>query len=190
MAYVTCADALNNIGVQCNEKAVAGFTGRGLLGIKSNATITYDANGDILSVTDTGMVLVDNVWANALDGTQASLSTDNGRPQWHHDIAIRVPRVGDGKDTRDTIKALAKNALYGIFEREDGTYLAVGFAGKLMATAETQAENASAGDWACTLGSDESTPETLFVDTPASGQDPVVSAKEKFNTMWNTIVGA
>ena len=190
MAYTTCAAALHNIGVQCNEKAVAGFTGRGLLGVKANATITYDANGDVLSVTDTNMVLVDNVWANALDGTQASLSTDNGRPQWHHDLSIRVPRVGNGITTRETIKALATNALYGIFEREDGTYLAVGFAGKMMATAQTQAENASAGDWANTLGSDESTPETLFVETPASGSDPAVSAKEKFNTMWSTIVNA
>lgn len=190
MAYNTCASALGNIGVQCNEKAVAGFTGRGLLGIKSNATIVTDSNGDVLTITDASMVLVDNVWANALDGTQASLSVDNGRPQWHHDLSIRVPRVGDGKATRDNVKALATNSLYGIFEREDGTYLVVGVAGKLMATAQTQAENASAGDWVNTLGSDESTPEVLFVETPASGADPAVSAKEKFNAMWNAIAGA
>lgn len=190
MAYTTCANALSNIGVQCSEKAVAGFTGRGIIGVKSDAAFTQDANGDILTVTDTNMVLVDNVWNNTMDGTQASLVTDNGRPQWHHDLGIRVPRVGNGVVTRDTIKALAKNSLWGIFEREDGTYLALGFNSKLSATAQTQAENANGGDWVNTLGCDESTPETLFVDTPASGSDPAVSAKEKFNTMWNTIVNA
>lgn len=190
MAYTTCAGALSNIGVQCSEKAVAGFTGRGIIGVKSDATFTQDSNGDILTVTDTNMVLVDNVWNNTMDGTQASLVTDNGRPQWHHDLSIRVPRVGDGVVTRDTIKALAKNSLWGIFEREDGTYLALGFNSKLSATAQTQAENANGGDWVNTLGCDESTPETLFVETPASGQDPAVTAKEKFNTMWNTIVEA
>lgn len=190
MAYVTCSDALNNIGVQCNEKSIAGFTGRALLGIKSTANFTRDADGDVLAVTDTNMVLVDNVWANALDGTQSNLSTDNGRPLWHHDVGVRVPRVGNGKTTRNTIKALAKNSLWAILEREDGTYPVIGLDGKLVATAQTQAENASAGDWVNTLGSDESTPEVLLVETPASGQDPAVTAKEKFNTMWNSIANA
>ena len=189
MAYTTCASALSNIGVQCNEKAVAGFTGRGLIGLKSGAEFTADANGDVLSVTDTAMVLVDNVWNNTMDGTQASLVTDNGRPQWHHDLSIRVPRVGNGVVTRNTIKALATNTLWGIFEREDGTYLALGFNSKMMATAQTQAENASAGDWVNTIGCDESTPETLFVDDPQTATNPK-TAREKFNTMWNTIVNA
>lgn len=189
MAYNSCADALSNIGVQCNEKAVAGFTGRGIVGLKSNATPVLDNNGDVLSVADTQKVIVDNVWSNALDGTQVSLVTDNGRPQWHRDIGIRVPRVGSGITTRNTINALAKNSLWGIFEREDGTYLAVGFNGKLVATAQTQAENASAGDWVNTLSSDESTSETLFIDDPGTSSTPK-TAKEKFNTMWDSIVNA
>lgn len=189
MAYNTCANALGNIGVQCNEKSVAGWTGRGLLGIKSNATPVTDSNSDLVSITDAGMVLADNVWNNALDGTQASLVTDNGRPQWHHDLGLRVPRVGDGKATRDNVKALATNSLWGIFEREDGTYVAFGINGKMMATAQTQAENASAGDWVVTLGCDESTPETLFVDDPQTVVNPK-TAKEKFNAMWDAIVQA
>lgn len=189
MAYNSCADALSNIGVQCNEKAVAGFTGRGIVGLKSNATPVLGNNGDVLSVEDTKKVIVDNVWSNALDGTQVSLVTDNGRPQWHRDLGIRVPRVGNGVTTRNTINALAKNALWGIFEREDGTYLAVGFNGKLVATAQTQAENASAGDWVNTLSSDESTSETLFIDDPTSSSQ-AKTAKEKFNAMWDSIVNA
>ena len=188
MAYTTCSDALSNIGVQCSEKTIAGFTGRGLMGIKSGATPTLDAAGDVLSVTDSAMVLVDNVWQNALDGTQKQLTLDNGRPAWHTDLAIRVPRA-DAITARNNMKALAKNSLWAIFEREDGTYLALGFNGKLIATAETQAENAAGGDWQATLGTDESTPETLFVDDPQTATNPK-TAKEKFNTMWNTIVNA
>lgn len=193
MTYTTCAGALSNIGVQCAEKTVAGFTGRGLLGLKSSAVFTLDANGDLLSVTDTNMVLVDNVWQNALDGTAKQMTTDNGRPAWHTDLSVRVPRVATeagAKAARDNEKALATNSLWGIFEREDGTYVAYGVNGKLIATAETQAENTAGGDWVNTLGTDESTPETLFVETPASGSDPAVPAKSKFNTMWNTIVNA
>lgn len=186
MSYTTCADALKNIGIQCNQKATAGFTGRGIIAIQSEATVTRDSDGDILTLTAANKVLVDNVWANALDGTQASLSTDNGRPMWHHDISVRLPRVGDGKDTRDNVKALARNSIVGIFEREDGTYLAVGFDGKLIATAETQAENAAGGDWVVTLGSDESTPEVLFVDDPETATNPQ-TAKQKFNAMWDAI---
>ena len=188
MAYTTCADVLSNIGVQCNEKTVAGFTGRGLLGIKSNAAATVTSDGDVLTVTDANMVLLDNVWANALDGTQTALALDNGRPMWHHDVAIRVPRV-DALTARNNVKALAKNSLWAILEREDGSYLALGFNGKLTATAQTQAENAAAGDWQTTLGCDESIPETLFVDDPQTATSPK-TAKEKFNTMWNTIVNA
>lgn len=190
MAYNICSDALSNIGVQCGENPQAGFTGRAIVGLKKNMNCTKDSNGDILTVTDTSMVLVDNVWPNTMDGTQASLVTDNGRSQWHRDLSVRVPRVGSGITTRETVKALAANPSWGIFEREDGTYLACGFNGKMIATAQTQAENASAGDWVNTLGTDENTPETLFVDTPASGSDSAVTAKEKFNTMWQTIVAA
>lgn len=189
MAYNTCSDALKNIGVQCGEQTLAGFTGRGLMGLKKDANVTLDSNGDVLTVTDTNMVLVDNVWANALDGTQKQMSTENGRPQWHTDLAVRVPRV-NAKDARDIVRAMAKNGMYGIFEREDGSYLALGFAGKLIATAETLAENAAAGDWQVTLGTDESNSETLFVDTPAVGSTPAVTAKSKFNTMWDAIVAA
>lgn len=190
MAYNICSDALSNIGVQCGENPQAGFTGRAIIGLKKNMSCTKDSNGDILTVTDTDMVLVDNVWANTMDGTQASLVTDNGRPQWHHDLGVRVPRVGNGITTRETVKALAANPSWGIFEREDGTYLACGFNGKMIATAQTQAENASAGDWVNTLGTDESTPETLFVDTPAVNDTPAVPAKQKFNTMWQSIIEA
>lgn len=184
MAYNTCASALANIGVQCNEQTIAGFTGRGLLGLKSSMTATKDANGDILTVTDSGMVLVDNVWQNPLDGTQKQMTADNGRPAWHTDLGVRVPRV-NAVTARDIEKALATNSLWGIFEREDGTYPALGFNGKLIATAETQAENTAGGDWVNTLGTDESTPETLFVDTPNGD-----TAKKKFNDMWAAIVAA
>lgn len=189
MAYTTCTDALANIGVQCGENTQAGFTGRGIMGLKKDAEVTLDSNGDVLTVTDTNMVLVDNVWANALDGTQKQMNSDNGRPQWHTDLAVRVPRV-NAVTARDIVKAMAKNSLYGIFEREDGSYLAVGFAGKLIATAETLAENAAGGDWQVTLGTDESNSETLFVDTPAVGSTPAVTAKSKFNTMWDAIAAA
>lgn len=189
MAYNTCADALSNIGVQCGEKTLAGFTGRGLMGLKKDAAATLDAAGDVLTVTDANMIIVDNVWQNALDGTQKQMQTDNGRPQWHTDLAVRVPRV-NAKTARDIVKAMAKNGLYGIFEREDGSYVALGFSGKLIATAETLAENAAAGDWQVTLGTDESTSETLFVDTPAVGSTPAVTAKSKFNTMWDAIAAA
>lgn len=186
MAYNICSEALQNIGVQCGEKTIAGFTGRGLMGLKKNLTFTADSNNDILSVSDSYMVIVDNVWQNALDGTQKQMTADNGRPMWHTDLSVRVPRT-DAVKARDIEKALAKNSLYGIFEREDGSYLALGFNGKLIATAETQAENTAGGDWVNTLGTDEDTPETLLVDTPASGQTPAVTAKSKFETLWESL---
>lgn len=186
--YNECADVLANIGVQCNEKTTAGFTGRGIIGLKRNATPVLDAAGDVVSVTDASKVLVDNVWANAFDGTQKQMNTENGRPMWHTDLAMRIPRVS-AITARDNAKALATNSLWGIFEREDGTYLALGFAGKMIATAETQAENAAGGDYQITLGTDESVAETLFVDDPSTAVDPK-TAKEKFNAMWAEITGA
>lgn len=189
MAYAVCSNILKDIGVACNQKATAGFTGRGLLIPKEGLVVTRSAAGDIINITSdqAEMVLVDNVWANAFDGTQVQMNTDNGRPMWHRDFVVRVPRVGDGIDTRNTVKALARASVAGIFEREDGTYLAVGFDGKMIATAETQAENANGGDWAVTLGSDESNPEVLFVDTPAAGSDPAVTAASKFQEWWESL---
>lgn len=189
MAYNICKDLLSNIGVQCGDQVAAGFTGRALLAPKASSNFTKDTNGDILTWSSDDMVLVDNVWANAMDGTQANLVTDNGRPAYHHDLGVRVPRT-DAVKTRNTVKALATQSLCGIFEREDGTYLAVGFYGKMIATAQTQAENASAGDWVNTLGVDESMPEVLLVDTPAVGSTPAVTAKSKFDTLWDAIVTA
>lgn len=188
MAYSVCSDTLKNIGVQCNEQAIAGFTGRAIICQKAGATYTQDANGDVLTLASDNLVLVDNQWANAFDGTQNAEVVDNGRPQWHRDWAFRIPRVRDGRDTRDNVKALARTNTLALLEREDGTILALGFNGKMVATAQTQAENANGGDWVTTLGTDEGTPETLFVDTPASGDDPAVSAKEKFETLWQSII--
>ena len=85
---------------------------------------------------------------------------------------------------------VARTSTCALLEREDNTYLALGFNGKMVATAQTQAENANGGDWVNTMGTDESTPETLFVETPESGTDPAVSAQSKFNTLWESIVNA
>ena len=190
MAYSVCDDTLKNIGVQCNEQAVAGFTGRAIIAPKSKVTYTTDSNGDVLTFTSSDAVLIDNQWANAFDGTQNAENIENGRPFWHRDWVFRIPRVRDGKDTRDIVKALARTSTCALLEREDGTFLALGFNGKMVATAQTQAENANGGDWVNTMGTDESTPETLFVETPASGTDPAVSAQSKFNTLWDSIVNA
>lgn len=180
-------DFSDPIGLSCSETSKAGFTGRAVLFKSGAATVTL-GSGSVMDVTASAgdKVRIDNTWANALTGTQASLVVDGGRPMFHHDIAFRAPRAAGeaaAQKLAQNIDAIAHNSLMGIFEREDGTYLAVGFFGKMTATAMTQAEDANQGDWAITLGVDESLPEVLLVDDLGTVTNPK-SAKQKFEIMY------
>lgn len=187
MPYQSCAVQLSPIGVGCGEETQAGFTGRGVAAVKSNVSITRTGRSvqSITSSAQGDITSVDNAWvANAFDGTNLALNVENGRKKYTKQVQVRIPRdPAHPEEAAIMAENLASVPFVFVLEREDGTYPVYGAQGKLIATATTQAENASDGDYVVTLECTEGYSELLLVDDPDSAQDPQTAA-QKFAALW------
>lgn len=179
MAYTSCAASIAaNISRDCAHPLVGGYTGRGvLIAWKDAPTFTQDAsNARIIESITLGsgvkVAVIDNVWANAFDGSNKASNGDNGIVNFTKQFAFRVPLRG-AATAQDIIEPLANAPLgyIAVLEKNDkvgdGSYEVVGFEQGLKATADglTQSESENGGAWSVTMQCTENFAEYVLFDT-------------------------
>lgn len=162
MAYTPCAATLGaNIQMDCAKPMQPGFTGRGILIDKNDATITptFDANNprifkNISIESGDKVCVVDNVWRNPFDGSSRALNVENGIPVYDLTLAVRIP-LRSAAAAKDIVEPLAKSSFVGIFETVDGKYLVYGYYGTFQASEQTQNEGENGGAVVATMSTQE-----------------------------------
>lgn len=201
MAYSSCiTEIADNIGIDCANPIVPGYTGRGvLIPYSISPSITRDQTNPriIRAITvQSGdhVVAVDNVMASPFEGTSKASSADNGRPSATKTFVVRVPRRG-ADASKDIIEPLWKSAegYLMIAEKKDksgeGSYEAVGLLQPLTANADglTQSEFENGGDTVVTMSCNEEWWDTEFrVD--GSALTPAVSDYEATKAAFNALL--
>lgn len=162
MAYTPCAANLAaNIQISCSNPPQPGFTGRGVLIDKNDATITATIDGtnpriftNIAVESGDKVCVVDNVWRNPFDGSSRALNVENGIPVYDLSLSVRIPlRSADA--AMNIIEPLAKSTFVGIFESVDGKYLVYGYYGIFQASEQTQNEGENGGAVVANMTSQE-----------------------------------
>lgn len=193
MAYTRCAQNLvQNIAANCASPIVGGYTGRGILIPLSVLTPTIVQDNDnprlvtTLSVSATGVVVVDNVFADPFTGSTTAGNADSGRPMYTKTMAIRIPLRG-GAVSKDIIEPLfnSPEGFIGVFEKKDksgdGSFEVIGLqqAMKGDIASLTRDESANGGDWSVNVVSVEPWAEVTLV-----GEDKTyASAKAAFEAL-------
>lgn len=193
MAYTKCAQNLvQNIAQNCASPIVGGYTGRGVLIPLSVLTPTIVQDNDnprlvtTLSVSGTGVVVVDNVFADPFTGSTTTGNADSGRPMYTKTMAIRIPMRG-GAVSKDVVEPLfnSPEGFIGVFEKKDksgdGSFEVVGLlqAMKGDIASLTRDESANGGDWSVNVVSTEPFAEVALV-----GEDKTyASAKAAFEAL-------
>lgn len=193
MAYTRCAQNLvQNIAANCASPIVGGYTGRGVLIPLSVLTPTIVQDNDnprlvtTLSVSATGVVVVDNVFADPFTGSTTAGNADSGRPMYTKTMAIRIPLRG-GAVSKDIIEPLfnSPEGFIGVFEKKDksgdGSFEVIGLqqAMKGDIASLTRDESANGGDWSVNVVSVEPWAEVTLV-----GEDKTyASAKAAFEAL-------
>lgn len=193
MAYQPCAATLAaNIALDCAKPIVGGYTGRGVLiplAVLQPNVVADSTNPRLLtsfSVTETGVIVVDNVFADPFSGSNTTGTGDNGRPAYVKTIAVRIPLRG-GAASQDVIEPLfnSPDGFIGIFEKKDksgdGSFEVIGYLQSMHGdiTSLTRDENANGGDWSVNLVATEPFAEVCLV-----GEDKTyASAKAAFDAL-------
>lgn len=193
MAYTNCAANLAaNIAQDCAHPIVGGYTGRGVLIPLSVLTPTIVQDGEnprlltTLSVSGTGVVVVDNVFAEPFTGSTTAGNADSGRPMYTKTMAVRIPKRGaaTAKDIVEPLFASAQGFI-GVFEKKDkvgdGSYEVIGLLQPMKGdiASLTRDESANGGDWSVNLVSVEPYAEVTLV-----GEDKTyASAKTAFEAL-------
>lgn len=179
LAYASCAGSLAaNIAKDCAHPMAGGYTGRGLLiPLTNELTFAVDANnpriitGITMGVSDK-LAVIDNVWPNAMDGSNTQSNADAGRMQYGKTFAFRIPLRG-AEVSKDIVEPLADAPLgyLAILEKKDrrgdGSYEVVGYGQGLTVNADgiMRNENENGGDIVVTMSTQEQYFEVTFFDT-------------------------
>lgn len=193
MAYTNCAANLAaNIAQDCAHPIVGGYTGRGVLIPLSGLTPTIVQDSEnprlltTLSVSGTGVVVVDNVFAEPFTGSTTAGNADSGRPMYTKTMAVRIPKRGaaTAKDIVEPLFASAQGFI-GVFEKKDkvgdGSYEVIGLLQPMKGdiASLTRDESANGGDWSVNLVSVEPYAEVTLVGE----EKTYASAKTAFEAL-------
>ena len=179
MAYSSCAGALAaNIAKDCSHPMAGGYTGRGLLIPLSNK-LTFAMNvsnpriiTSISMASDDKLVVIDNVWPSAFDGSNTQSNANDGRTAYGKAFSFRIPLRGAGV-SKDIVEPLVESPLgyIAVLEKKDrrgdGSYEVVGYCQGLTVNADgiVRNENENGGDIVVTMSCQEQYFEVTLFDT-------------------------